>query len=54
MIAAVASILAGITMLASAVGFASLEASVDGIGHLVAGIGLARAIRQARPLLLFA
>ena len=53
MIAAVASMIAGVMMLTAAVGFASLEASVDGIGHLVAGIGLTRAVRQARPLLLF-
>jgi len=53
MIAAVASMIAGVMMLTAAVGFASLEGSVDGIVHLVAGIGLARAVRQARPLLLF-
>ena len=52
-IAAAASMIAGIMMLAAAVGFGSLEASVDGIGHLAAGIGLGRAVRQARPLLLF-
>ena len=52
-IAAVASMIAGIMMLAAGLGYAGVEASVDGIGHLVAGIGLARAVRQARPVLLF-
>jgi hypothetical protein len=52
-VAAIASMVAGLMMLTAAVGYRSVEAGADGIGHLAAGIGLARALKQARPLLLF-
>jgi hypothetical protein len=51
--AAVASMIAGIVLLAAAVSLSSLEGAVDGIAHLGAGVGLARAVRRARSLLHF-
>jgi cation transport ATPase len=52
-IAAVASMIAGLVLLGAAVSLSSLEGAADGIAHLGAGVGLARAVRRARPLLLF-
>jgi len=52
-IAAVASMIAGLVLLVAAVGLSSFSGAADGIAHLGAGVGLARAVRRARPLLLF-
>lgn len=51
--AAVASIIAGIALLGIAVGLSSSTGLVDGASHVYAGIGLARAVKRARPYLLF-
>ena len=48
-IAATASIVAGATMAAIARGH--IAATADGIAHLAAGIGMAVALRHARPFL---
>jgi hypothetical protein len=52
--AAAASMIGGIVLLvaAVAVGLSGLEGAADGLAHFGAGIGLARAVRRARPLLL--